>query len=194
MRVLMLLGSLILVFNLSLAHSPHVVESGTTQSKTNATQVAQRYFTDRLLVTQDEKEVRFYSDVLKDQIVVVNFIYTRCQDACPLTTKKLQQVQTLLNDSAERAVKMVSISTDPEWDTPERLKAFAKLHNADRNWLFLTGSKSDIDFVIQKLGQLTPSPESHSSLFLLGNVNSGHWIKMFGYASPEQIAEQLRNI
>src|SRR5260370_4865988 len=77
------------------------------------------YFPNVTLVTQDGKTVRFYEDLLKGKMVVINFIYTKCRDSCPLETAKLPQTQRLLASRVGRDVFFYSISIDPERDTPE---------------------------------------------------------------------------
>jgi len=87
------------------------------------------YFPNVPLVTQDGKTVHFYADLLKGKMVVINFIYTKCRDSCPMETAKLAQVQRLLGDRVGRDVFFYSISIDPERDTPAELKEYAdKFH------------------------------------------------------------------
>src|SRR5512143_2535515 len=69
-----------------------------TASAADKEQRDRAYFTDLPLLTQDGRAVRFYSDVLKDHVVLINFIFTHCQDACPLLAKKLSEVQGLLSE------------------------------------------------------------------------------------------------
>lgn len=71
------------------------------------------YFPNVPLVTQDGKTVHFYSDLLKGKMVVINFIYTKCRDSCPMETAKLAQVQRMLGDRVGRDVFFYSVSIDP---------------------------------------------------------------------------------
>src|SRR5262245_5393548 len=77
------------------------------------------------VVTQEGKTLRFYDDVIKGKAVIINFIYTNCPDICGLTTARLSQVEDRLGDAAGRDVFFVSLSVDPEHDTPEKLKEYA---------------------------------------------------------------------
>jgi protein SCO1/2 len=149
------------------------------------------YFSDRRLVTQDGNEVKFYTDLLKDKVVLIQFIYTRCAEACPLTTKQLADTQKLLGKRLGRDIYFLSISVDPQRDTPEHLKAYSQQFKAGKGWLFLTGHKEDVGYVTNKLGQVSPVIEGHLPIFLLGNVRTGHWLKMQPYSAPSLIAEQL---
>ena len=151
------------------------------------------YFTDLELVTQDGESVRFFTDVLKDHVVLINFIFTNCGSACPLLTRSLSSVADLLGDDMGETVRFISISIDPERDDPAAMKAFAEKHGANRpGWLFLTGDKAKIDLVVKKLGQYQPDVEAHSTLVLAGNVPERHWTKILPNQPPRAIAERMR--
>jgi len=165
---------------------------GSTVGVSPKQRAAQIFFSDRKLLTQRGEEVAFYTDVLRDKVVLIDFIYTQCADSCPTQTARLAQVQSLLGERAGHAVSLVSISIDPGHDTPQVLRAYATRFGARDGWLFLTGSKANIDDVLRRIGQLTPTRESHTTLFILGNVATGHWIKLRPDAPPEEIARHLR--
>ena len=90
---------------------------------------------------------RFDSTTLHGKVVVLNFIFTTCTDVCPLFTANLAQLQrTLKNEQGN--VFFVSISTDPEVDSPKVLKSYAQRYGADfQNWAFLTGSEAQLQQV-----------------------------------------------
>src|SRR4051812_19200731 len=71
------------------------------------------YFTDTELLRQDGTKVRFFTDVLRDQVVVIQFIYTHCGDACPILTQKLGRARESLGDTLGHGIRFVSISVDP---------------------------------------------------------------------------------
>lgn len=158
-----------------------------------AEEQARNYFTDLPLVTQDGQQVRFYSDVLKDKVVLINFIFTHCEDACPLLTRKLIETREALGDALGDRLRFVSISIDPQRDTPQDLKAFAARMKVDeRGWMFLTGRPDDVNLIVKKLGQYTEEVADHSTLLLAGNVSARHWMKIPPVVPPAGIAEQLR--
>jgi protein SCO1/2 len=77
-------------------------------------------------------------------VVLVNFIFTSCPSTCPMLTKTMADVQARLKGTG-KSVQLLSISVDPEHDTPEVLKTYAKKHFADLStWSFITGSKEEI--------------------------------------------------
>lgn len=163
-----------------------------TRAALAADEAARHYFTDLPLVTQDGKEVRFYSDVLKDRVVLINFIYTHCPDACPLIGKTLSQAQALLGEAFGTRIHFVSVSVDPDNDTPQALRRYAGEVGARPGWIFLTGKNTEA--VVRKLGQFTAEAEDHSMILILGNVKTGHWMKMRPDSPVAAIAEQLRRL
>ena len=99
---------------------------------------------DFTLVDQDTEE--FGSEDLRGNIWIADFVFTRCPDMCPMLTSVMARVQRqLTGDPALKDVRLVSISVDPEHDTPARLATYAEKHGADRDrWAFLTGPRQEI--------------------------------------------------
>jgi protein SCO1 len=133
------------------------------------------YFTNLPLITQTGEEVAFFDDMLKDRIVVVNFFYTTCTDLCSLSTARLAQVYEWLGERMGRDVFFVSITLDPENDTPEKLAIFAEGFNIDKGWTFLTGSRENIDTIRFKLGEKARALNLHRSDMVIGNARTGVW-------------------
>lgn len=155
---------------------------------------ARGYFTDSVLQAQDGRPLRFFSDVLKDRIVLVNFVFTECGDSCPLITHKLLQARQALGAQAGE-VRFVSITIDPERETPQTMAAFARKHGAvDPQWLWLSGTKANIELVTKRLGAHTDSREDHFTGLIAGNLRTDRWVKIRPDAPPTVIAEQLRRI
>lgn len=172
---------------------PEVLSRAIVQLPRDA--AAQRkYFTDLPLLDQEGKTRRFYSDVLQDKLVIIDFIYTHCENACPLLSKKLADTQALLGKKLNKEIFLVSISVDPERDSPARLKDYARKYQARPGWTFLTGKKENVDWVIHKLGQYNADIEAHSPLLILGNLKSGRWMRLRGDASPEMLASMAQNL
>jgi protein SCO1 len=156
---------------------------------------ARAYFTDLALLTQEGKQVRFYSDVLKGRVVLISFIYTHCTDACPLIIHKLSQIKDGLGESFGTQVYFVSMSVDPVRDTPEALAKYTKQQKADiPGWIFLTGEKKNVDAILRKLGQYSATPEAHSTMFLAGNVRTRHWAKISPVAPVGAVVLRLQDL
>lgn len=154
---------------------------------------ARNYFTNLELINQHGETVRFFDDVLKDSVVIISFIFTNCEGACPLITHKLTLVRDRMEGQIGKPLRFVSLSLDPVRDTPAALKAFAKTHHADHDgWVFLTGKPENLDYIIKRLGQYTDDVEAHTTMMLAGNVSAAHWIKILPHEQPPAIAEKLQ--
>lgn len=165
-----------------------------TVTPAKGTRDARVWFTDTRLLNQHGQQVSFYEDVLKDRIVLLNVIFTSCSDACPLVTRKLREVRDAMGDSADE-VYFVSLTSDPQHDTPAVLEAFAARHGAeDPNWIFLTGSQADMDLVLGRLGHLVPTPEQHSTELIVGDVRNKRWSRIRPDAPVGAIAGQLQQL
>jgi protein SCO1/2 len=136
---------------------------------------------------------------LRGKIWLANFIYTACQDTCPLQTAAMAKLQEEL--VGENRVRLVSISVDPERDTPEVLSAYAKRYDADpQRWLFLTGEPSAIYRLAREGFHLSASPAAakgasreplHSSRFVL--VDGAAQIRGYYESRDPQALERLRH-
>lgn len=154
---------------------------------------AQTWFTDTQLLNQDGEPVRFYSDVLKNRVVLLNVIFTHCNDACPLITRKLKEVRDALGEPLASQVYFISLTSDPQNDSPSVLKAFARKQGVDTaNWLFLTGEQANMDLVLGRLGHLIPTPEQHSTQLIVGDVANKRWSKIRPDAPAAAIAQRLQ--
>ena len=162
------------------------------RSAEEAEAAAREYFTDTILVTQDGEEVRFFTDVLKDQVVAINFIFTHCLGACPMITERMKMARNVLGEELGNSIRYITISIDPARDTPAAMKKFKETHKADGNWVFLTGEKANLDNVVKRLGQYYPEVEEHSTLVIAGNVREQHWMKIMPNIPPGAIAEKFR--
>ena len=155
------------------------------------------YFPNTELTDQSGKVVHFYDDLIKDKIVVIDFIYTHCKDMCPLETARLAQVQKILGDRVGKDIFFYSISIDPTKDTPAVMKAYSDKFHAGPGWLFLTGKNEDIVALEKKLGMYTePDPndrDGHAPKVLLGNEATGQWMQNAATDNPRFLATMIEN-
>jgi protein SCO1/2 len=155
---------------------------------------ARNYFTDAELINQDGKTMRFYSDLLKDKVVIINTFFTSCAGGCPIMSRNIQQIQSWLGDRLGKEVHIISITVDSTTDTPPRLKDYAQKNNARPGWFFLTGTKDNADFVLKKIGQHVESRENHSAIIIIGNLHTGLWKKAMGLARPEDLIKVVESV
>ncbi|MFJ3487499.1 SCO family protein [Pseudomonas sp. NPDC090202] len=165
----------------------------TVAPPSSGTHDALTYFTDTPLKDQDGNTVRFFSDELKDKLVLLNVVFTHCQDACPLITRKLRDVREAMGEPLASKVHFITLTSDPQRDTPQVLKAFAVKQGVDGpNWRFLTGTQEQMDLVLGRLGHIIPSPEQHSTQLIVGDVATKRWAKIRPDAPVDAIAQRLQ--
>ena len=151
---------------------------------------------------------RLFSDLVKDNAVILSFFYTNCEDACPLTNSKLTQMRKELKKSFGRSIQILSISVDAEHDTPEKVARYAQAQGVETSdpdmpdWKFLTGDAADILKVRETIGliseDLTRSldikPSAHGNVLVVGNQATGRWTLLSATGPMEQNMERLKRI
>lgn len=153
-----------------------------------------KWFTETELIDQNGKTHRFYSDLVRGQKVVINFIFTSCKTACSPITARLAEVRKRLGSKLGREVRFLTLTVDPSNDRPEVLKKFATKFGAGPGWYFLTGKPENVGAVLKKLGGYTDDPEQHSTALLIGNPTTGHWLKVPAAHTAAQIAHAIEQI
>lgn len=174
--------------------APPAPDDHSHMSKTAEEPQAQKYFTDVELINQDGKKVRFYSDVLKGKTVVVNAFFTTCTSVCPPMNRNMEKIQEVFGERVGRDVFLVSITVDPETDTPARMKEYAQKFHAGSGWIFLTGKKENLDWALYKLGQYVEKKDDHKTIFIIGNEPTGLWKKAFGMANVAELVQVVESV
>lgn len=143
------------------------------------------------VVDHEGRTLRFHSDLIRGKTVVVNAVYTNCRNICPLLGKTFANLQTALGDRLGRDVFLISISRDPENDTPESLATWRRRYGAKPGWIFVTGKKAAIDEVLELLTGDPSFTGGHSAIALLGDDATGIWLREYGAAEPEEYERLL---
>ena len=157
----------------------------------------ERHFPNVELTTHEGKKVRFYDDLVKDKIVLINFFYADCVGICPGITANLKRVQELLGDRVGRDIFMYSITLRPEKDKKEALDHYVKMHKIKPGWTFLTGKPDEIEMLRRKLGFSDTNPEldkdrnNHIGMVRYGNEPRQWWAMCPGRAKPKWIVESI---
>jgi len=159
-----------------------------------APSAAAKYFSDVELINQDGQTLRFYSGVLKDKVVIINAFFSTCTSVCPPMNRNLEKIQDALGDRLGKDVFLVSISVDPENDTPTRLKEYSQRFHAKPGWLFLTGKKENVDWALYKLGQYVETKNDHTTIVIIGNEPKGLWKKAFGLAKSDELMRIVNDV
>jgi protein SCO1/2 len=159
--------------------------------------IRQQHLPNTRLTTHEGKSVRFYDDLVKGKVVAINFMFTNCRIACPVTTPKLVEVQKALGERSGRDITFLSITLDPEHDTSKVLQAYARAYGVGPGWYFLTGKQNDIEQLRRKLGVYDLNPivdadrTQHAGILVLGNEPRGRWKAVPTLAKPVRIRQAI---
>ena len=141
------------------------------------------------VITQDGRTVDFYSDLIKGKVVAVNFVFTTCTTVCPplgAIFGKLQEQQA--------GAQLVSVSIDPEVDTPQRLKAWSQKFGARPGWTLVTGRKEDIVRLLKAMNAYSPDFANHQPVTLVGNDATGTWKRSYGFTTAAKLSVMLKEL
>lgn len=155
------------------------------------------YFPNVPLITHEGKSVRFFDDLLKGKVVMLNFIYTTCPDVCSVETARLVRVQEILGDRVGKDIFMYSITIDPANDTPQVLRQYAEKFGVGPGWTFLTGNEADVVLLRRKMGLYIEdidkdgNTNNHNVSLIIGNQSTGQWMKRSPFDDPYFLAAQV---
>jgi protein SCO1 len=149
-------------------------------------------FPDLMLTDQTGRPVHFHSDLIRGKTVVLDFVFTSCTIVCRPLTANIRRVQADLGDDA-KDVQFISVSVDPEHDTPAVLKVFAEQFHAAPSWKFVTGKRADIDRILKACGVYTMEPNYHTARVLIGSDRAG-WVRLYGLSPHADLANALRGV
>ena len=149
-----------------------------------------------VVLDQDAQAWHFYDDLVKDKIVAINFIFTSCQMVCPLSGLKFAQLQKLINrqpNQISEQVRLISITTDVPYDTPQRLKEWAARFGAQPGWSQLSGDTQNITRLLKSLGAFAVDKEQHSTLVLVINdpLKDYKWVD--GGSDPQTLLSAINS-
>ena len=153
-------------------------------------------YTNAVLRTQDDKEVRFYDDLIRGRQVMVQFMYAECTGACSLTTQRMKRVYTQLKNRMGKDLFFYSITIKPEEDTPAAMKHYAEMNKVDLpGWVFLTGEPEDIKTIRFRLfGMGHPGFDlddaMHAGMLRILNDNRNSWGMAQAFASDKHILKR----
>ena len=174
--------------------TPAALQQPEQATSASVKSAAEKYFSDVELTNQDGRKMRFYSDVLKNKVVVINTFFTTCTTVCPPLIRNFEKIQDALGDRLGKEAFLVSISVDPETDTPPRLKEYSRRFHAREGWIFLTGKKENVDWALYKLGQYVEAKDQHTTVVIIGNEPKGLWKKALGLAKSDELIRIVEDV
>jgi protein SCO1/2 len=143
------------------------------------------------LVRQDGARTTLAKELGGKKPTVLAFIYTSCTTVCPVTSQILSRTQDLLGADLAKA-RIVSISIDPEYDTPQRLTAYAEKFGALPQWQHYTGSLANSVAVQKAFGAFRGDKMNHVPLFFINGGGKADWVQLEGFPSAEQLVKEFR--
>ena len=144
------------------------------------------------LVRDDGSAALFPREVDDGRAVILNFVYTSCTAVCPLTSQVFSQVQKMLNKDIDK-VHMISISIDPEYDTPERLAAYARKYHRSAHWQFYTGTVKDSIAMQKAFNAYRGDKMNHIPLTFMREAPGKSWVRLDGFANPDEVIREFRS-
>lgn len=149
--------------------------------------------TDTPLVDMNGRKTTLSTELNAGKPVIITFVFTTCTTICPVLSGTFTQLQRELGPDVDD-VRMVSVSIDPEYDTPERLRAYAGLFSAGPQWQFLTGDLDDIVTVQKSFDVYRGNKMNHEPTILLRKTPDDPWIRLDGLASAADVAKEYRRM
>jgi protein SCO1/2 len=146
---------------------------------------------DVTLTNQRGEPVRLHA-LVEGKIAVIQTIFTSCGSICPPMGAKFGRLQELVADQPD--VALISISTDPVTDIPERLQAWGAQFDAGERWTLLTGSTRDVTTTLKALRTYTPDKQDHSSFVVIGHHGAGKWTRVDGLSDPATLVDAVQQI
>ncbi len=145
------------------------------------------------LVRDDGKAVSFPDEIDDGRPVVLDFVYTTCTTICPVLSGTFARLQEKLGDDRGR-VHMVSISIDPEQDTPPRLAEYAKRFHAGPQWRHYTGTVQASVAIQRAFDAYRGDKMDHTPVTFLRAAHGTRWVRIDGFATADELARELHEV
>jgi protein SCO1/2 len=148
---------------------------------------------DVVLVNQDGAKVRLQSLTESSKPVVLDFIYGTCTTICPVLSAGYTSLQGKLGADT-RKMQLISVSIDPEHDTPKVMKGYLKQYRAKPGWDFLTGSREDIDRVMRAFDSYVTDKMYHKQVTFIRAQGPGEWIRIDGLLGSSDLTSEIGKV
>jgi protein SCO1 len=160
-------------------------------TKTYKRSVERYQMPDVALINQEGKSVRLKSLVDSGKPVIVDFIFGTCTTICPVLSASYTSLQNKLGANSEK-VHLVSISIDPENDTPKVMREYLKRYRAKPGWDFFTGSRKDVDTVMKSFDAYISNKMAHYAVTFIHMPGGNSWIRIDGITSTSEFIEEIK--
>ena len=144
------------------------------------------------MVKQDGSKTTLAKELEGKKPTILAFIYTSCTTVCPVTSQILSGTQDKLGGDLANT-RIISVSIDPEYDTPERLVAYAKQFGAKPQWQHYTGTLTDSVAIQKTFGAYRGDKMNHVPLMFINGGGKKEWVKLDGFPSADEVVKEYRN-
>jgi protein SCO1/2 len=168
-------------------HMPMAIGKPSAEPQTPQVMTKAPTIPDVVLLDQNNQKVHFYSDLIKGKTVAIDFIFTTCTTICPPLTANFARIQKIMQQRGDNDLRLISVTVDPENDTPERLKKYAELFHAQPGWTFVTGSRSDLQQIWNAFNIYLSSSQDHPPTVAVGNDVTHVWNYASGLTSAAKM-------
>jgi protein SCO1/2 len=168
-------------------HSAAISDALTVSSKSQPVTLP-----DVNVVRDDGQRMRLVTAIDDGRPVVLDFIYTSCTAICPVTSQVFMEFRDLLGPTQRDTVNMVSISIDPEQDTPRQLSKYAKRFGSAGTWAHYTGSTKDSEAIQRAFGVWRGDKMNHQPVTFIRPALGQAWLRIDGFLSPTDLLTQYR--
>jgi protein SCO1 len=144
------------------------------------------------VLDQDGRRLRFRSDLVAGKVVVLSFGFTTCLGYCPMQGRALAALQRTMADQED--VRFITVSLDPENDTPARLQSWGERYGRGPSWTLVTGERPAIDCLLLRLRGTASGVEEHEPILLIGNDRNGTWVREHALESPERLRNAVARL
>ena len=143
---------------------------------------------------QEGRKGRFYSDLIKDKVVVISFFYTSCAYVCTQQGRTFSKLQTLLGERLGKSVFLISVSMDPAHDNSAQLKQWGKRYDVQTGWTLVTGEPAEMNKLLVPFTAKPASGGMHLPTTFIGNAKTGLWTGATGLFAPEDLLKVVNSI
>ena len=148
---------------------------------------------DVVVVTQDGERVPLRQLLDPGKPVMLDFIYGTCTTICPILSAGFSSLQRRLGPATEE-VQLVSVTIDPEHDTPEIMTEYLQRYSRKPGWDFVTGSRADIDQVMHAFSAYVPNKMSHQPLTFLRGTGEAKWVRIYGLVGTKDLMAEYQQL
>ena len=151
-------------------------------------------FPDIVVRDQDGRKVRFYSDLIKDKVVVLSFFYTSCVAVCTRQGRVFTGLQSLLGERLGKSVFMILVTTDPATDDPRQLKAWAERYKVGDGWTLVTGDVAEMNKLLVPFTGNKAGGGMHIPSTFIANDGNGKWTSAVGVFEPNYLLDKVNSL